>query len=172
MFQREDRYELRYISLKDGTEKRCYPRSKAKRDEQLAICKERGITVVSCKKLYPFSTMKNQHNFELIYNICFNQMGDMEMGDIEWNSEEYDRLAARRDKAGEFRCMELPVVWVPWETFQEMREMAAAAECHRDAACALAEAEREARREADRSSDWRPGDAPWNAPGMSVSDFI
>lgn len=20
--------------------------------------------------------------------------------------------------------------------------------------------------------DWRPGDAPWNAPGMSVSDFI
>ena len=20
--------------------------------------------------------------------------------------------------------------------------------------------------------EWRPGDAPWNAPGMSVSDFI
>ena len=20
--------------------------------------------------------------------------------------------------------------------------------------------------------DWKPGDAPWNAPGMSVSDFI
>ena len=24
----------------------------------------------------------------------------------------------------------------------------------------------------DMDSDWRPGDAPWNAPGMSVSDFI
>lgn len=24
----------------------------------------------------------------------------------------------------------------------------------------------------DRDSDWRPGDAPWRAPGMSVSDFI
>lgn len=26
--------------------------------------------------------------------------------------------------------------------------------------------------EDDRMSGWRPGDAPWNAPGMSVSDFI
>lgn len=24
----------------------------------------------------------------------------------------------------------------------------------------------------DETDDWRPGDAPWNAPGMSVSDFI
>ena len=23
-----------------------------------------------------------------------------------------------------------------------------------------------------RDSDWRPGDAPWNAPGMSPNDFI
>jgi len=27
-------------------------------------------------------------------------------------------------------------------------------------------------KEDDRMSGWRPGDAPWNAPGMSVSDFI
>lgn len=27
------------------------------------------------------------------------------------------------------------------------------------------------RREAEED-DWRPGDAPWNAPGMSISDFI
>ena len=26
--------------------------------------------------------------------------------------------------------------------------------------------------EDDYIDDWRPGDAPWNAPGMSVSDFI
>lgn len=24
----------------------------------------------------------------------------------------------------------------------------------------------------DYADEWRPGDAPWNAPGMSVSDFI
>ena len=24
----------------------------------------------------------------------------------------------------------------------------------------------------DESRDWRPGDAPWKAPGMSISDFI
>ena len=24
----------------------------------------------------------------------------------------------------------------------------------------------------DNCDDWRPGDAPWDAPGMSVSDFI
>lgn len=27
-------------------------------------------------------------------------------------------------------------------------------------------------KEDDRMSGWRPGDAPWNAPGMSPSDFI
>ena len=26
--------------------------------------------------------------------------------------------------------------------------------------------------EPDDTSEWRPGDAPWNAPGMNVSDFI
>jgi len=24
----------------------------------------------------------------------------------------------------------------------------------------------------DETDDWQPGDAPWDAPGMSVSDFI
>ena len=24
----------------------------------------------------------------------------------------------------------------------------------------------------DESRNWRPGDAPWKAPGMSISDFI
>lgn len=28
------------------------------------------------------------------------------------------------------------------------------------------------RAEEDESSSWRPGDASWNAPGMSVKDFI
>ena len=165
--KREDRYELRYISLKTGEEKCCDPRSKAKRDEQLAICKERGIKVISCKKLYPFNTMNNQHNFQLIYNICFNEMTDMQDGTEPMNTIEYEKLSARRDKAGEYMCADLPVAWVPWETYIDMKEMALAAECHRDEACARAE------EEADyRDSGWRPGDAPWNAPGMSIHDFI
>ena len=24
----------------------------------------------------------------------------------------------------------------------------------------------------EEEDDWRPGDAPWNAPGMSIRDFI
>ena len=165
MVNREARYELRYISKKTGEEKCCYPRSKAKRDEQLALCRENGVTVVSCKKLYPFSTMRNQHNFELIYNICYNTMADMDMGDIPYDAEEYERLQKTREKAGQFEVMDLPVAWVPWETYCEMKEMAAAAECHRDIANARA-------RFYDKEDDWRPGDAPWKAPGMRVSDFI
>lgn len=164
--KREERYALTYISAKTGTEKVCYPRSKAKRDEQLAICKANGIKVVSCKKLYPFSTNRNQHNFALIANICFNTMYDMQHGEIKWDDAEYDRLAKTREKAEEYFCYELPVAWVPWETYCDMKEIAAAAICHRDAACALA------REEDPRDSDWRPGDAPWDAPGMSARDFI
>lgn len=162
----EERFDLAYIG-KDGTEKHCYPRSREKRDENLRFCEEHGVKVLSCKKLYPFSTMRNQHNFMLIYNICFNTMTDMQDGEIEFDEAEYERLEATRDKAGEFFCMELPIAWVPWETLCEMREMAAAAEWHRDAANARAREERDA-----RDSDWRPGDAPWNAPGMSARDFI
>lgn len=50
----EERFQVRYISKKDGQEKVFCPRSKAKLDEQLAICEENGIRVLSCKKLYPF----------------------------------------------------------------------------------------------------------------------
>lgn len=137
--KREERFELVYINAK-GEKKTCYPRSKEKRDENLRICKENNIEVVSCKKLYPFNTNRNQHNFMLIYNICRNTMSDMQLGDIPWDDDEYERLYARSEKAGEFFCKELPIAWVPWEEYCEMREMAAAAECHRDAACARARA--------------------------------
>lgn len=175
--KREERYEFTYINSM-GKEKTEQTNSKARLNNCLQTCKDLGYKVIGTRKLYPFSTIRNQHNFELIANICFNTMYDMEHGDIEWDDKEYERLAETRNKAEQFFVMPLPVAWVPYETYREMKEISVAAICHRDAANARA---RQAREEADerdseeadeRDSDWRPGDAPWNAPGMSTSDFI
>lgn len=135
---REERWELRYISQKDGKEKNCYPRSKEKKDEQLHICKDRGIRVIHCKKLYPFSTIKNQHNFELVNNICYNTMWDMNHGEIDYNAAEYDRLEAMREKAERFFCLPLPVAWLPYEDWKDANELANMAIMHRQDACIAA----------------------------------
>lgn len=161
--KREERFEMVYING-NGEEKRCYPRSVEKKEANIKFAKEHGLKVVSCKKLYPFSMERNQHNFELISNICSNTMYDMDMGVIPMDEAEFDRLAALREKADKYFCYDLPIAWVPWDELKEMKELAAAAICHRDAANAMARSYRD--------SDWRPGDAPWDAPGMSVSDFI
>jgi len=134
-YQKEERFEITYISIKDGQTKKCYPRSKEKKDEQLKHCKEKGIKVLSCKKLYPFSTMKNQHNFQLINDICFNRMHDMEMGEIEYNEAEYDRLWDMKEKAEKYFCLELPVAWLPYEDLKEAKELSQMAILHRQNAC-------------------------------------
>lgn len=134
-YSKEQRWALRYISKKDGTEKVCYPRSEEKKHEQLDICKQNGITVLSCKKLYPFSTEKNQHNFDLIHSICMNAMSDMEAGETEWNEAEYNRLETMKEKAEKFFCLPLPVAWLPWEELREAKELANLAILHRQEAC-------------------------------------
>lgn len=134
----EQRWEIRYVSKQDGTVKKCYPRSEDKKNEQLSVCKERGIEVLSCKKLYPFSTIKNQHNFELIRNICMNTMYDMQNGDMAWDDAEYDRLADLKDKADRFFGLPLPVAWLPWDELCEAKEVAQAAILHRQDACIAA----------------------------------
>ena len=136
-FKREERYALTYVSKKDGSTKVCYPRSAEKKDEQLAICKANGIKVVSCKKLYPFSTEKNQHNFMLIANICFNRIHDMENGDIPYDEAEIERLEAQKEKADRFFCLDLPVAWLPYEEWKEAKEMATMAVIHRQEACVV-----------------------------------
>ena len=135
---REEKWELRYISKKDGKEKNCYPRSKANKDEQLRICKEHGSRVIHCKKLYLFSTIKNQHNFELINNICYNTMWDMDHNEIEYNEAEYDRLEAMKEKAERFFCLPLPVAWLPYEDWKDANELANMAIMHRQDACIAA----------------------------------
>lgn len=161
---REERFEFTYINSM-GKQKTEVAHSRKRLDDCLKTCEELGYKVVRTRKLYPFSTMRNQHNFALIANICYNTMWDMDNGEIPFNRDEYDKLAETREKAEKYFCYELPVAWVPWETYKEMKEISTAAICHRDRACALA---RE-RREEDR--DYSPSH-PWKAPGMKISDFI
>lgn len=163
--KREERYDFTYINSM-GKEKTEQVRSKDRLNKCLQTCDELGYKVLCWRKLYPFSTMRHQHDFDHINNICANKMYDMESGIIPWDEAEYDRLAKTREKAQEFFCMPLPVAWVPWQTYSEMKELATASIVHRDIANA------QARQYNRRDSDWRPGDAPWNAPGMSAKDFI
>ena len=138
MYKKEERYELKYAVPTAGgnwCEKVIYNSSKEKVNQNKAKCKELGYKVISCKKLYPFNTMKNQHNFELIYNICFNRMDDMEIGEIPFDQKEHDRLEEMRERAGEFRSLPLPVAWLPWEDWQAAKEMADNAIVHRQNAC-------------------------------------
>lgn len=160
--KREERYEFTYINA-NGEAKTKTVRSKEQLDKCLKTCEDMHFAVVRKCKLYPFSTMRNQHNFELISNICANTMYDMQHGLIEWDEAEYDRLAATRDKANEFFCYDLPVAWVPFDTLTEMKGLASAAICHRD--------EVNARARSAAENDYSAS-TPWNAPGMSVRDFI
>ena len=160
--KREERYEFTYIN-KDGLAKTERVKSKEHFDKCLKTCEELHYPVVRKCKLYPFSTLRNQHNFQLIANICYNRIWDMEHDVIPYNADEIERLEARRTAAEEFFCYDLPVAWVPWETYKEMKELATAAICHRD--------EVNARARSAAENDYSAS-TPWNAPGMSVRDFI
>lgn len=133
--QKEQRWALTYVSKKDGQVKTCYPRSEEKKKEQIELCKKNGIEILSCKKLYPFNTYANQHNFELINNICFNTMYDMDSGEIEYNAEEYNRLEKARKRAEEFFCLPLPVAWISWEDWKDAKELSDMAIIHRQECC-------------------------------------
>jgi len=137
-YKKEQRWELRYAVPTAGgseSEKVIYPRSEAKRAENLEACKKYGYRVISCKKLYPFNTERNQHNFELIANICSNRMYDMEAGAVKFNLDEYDRLSETREKAQNFFALPLPLAWLPWEEWKEAKELSETAILHRQNAC-------------------------------------
>lgn len=119
---KQGRYEFRYVRP-NGQEACCYPKSKEKVEENRQKCKEAGMKVLSVKKLYPFNMEKNQHNFDLIANRCFNIMSDMETGEIPYNEAEYDKMITLREKAQRFFCYGCGIVWVPWEDLKEMRKI-------------------------------------------------
>lgn len=132
-FQKEDRYRMKVD--RKGEIKYYYPRSKEQKNKNLQICKENGFEVLECVKLYPFNTYANQHNFELIYNICFCDLHDMEVGEKPWDADLYDILEHRKERAEYFRCLELPVAWIPYTEWAEAKEMSEAAILHRQDAC-------------------------------------
>ena len=137
-YQKEERWEQRYaVPTSEGNwkEKVVYPRSKEQRDSNAKKIRELGYRAISCKKLYPFSTEKNQHNFELIRNVCANRMHDMDMGEEKYDNAEYIRLMELKEKADKYFCYELTVAWVTWDEHQEMKELSVIAVEHRANTC-------------------------------------
>ena len=136
---REQRWEQRYaVPTAEGNwdERVVYPKSEAQRDANKQKCKELGYRYISCKKLYPFSTNRNQHNFGLINDICHNRIHDILVGgEAEEYEGELDRLEAMKEKAEKYFCYPLPVAWVTWEEHCEMKELAQMAILHRQDAC-------------------------------------
>lgn len=138
MYKKEERYELRYaVPTSEGnwTEKVIYNHSKEKAYANKAKCKELGYKVISCKKLYPFSTMKNQHNFELIHNIVMCDLYDIWNGEKSVSDAEYARLEELKEKSEKFFCLPLPVAWLTWEDWKEAKELSETAIIHRQNAC-------------------------------------
>ena len=136
--KKEQRWEMRYVVVsKDGQEieKVCYPRSEEQKNENLATAKRVGYKVLSCKKMYPFNMEKNQHNIALIANICSNRMHDMEMGDIEYDNDEYARLEEMKHKADRLFCANLPIAWMTWEDWKDAKEFSELAINHRMDRC-------------------------------------
>lgn len=137
-YKKEQRFEIRYeVPTAEGnwSERVIRPRSEEAKDRDLQQIKQYGYRLVSCKKLYPFSMEKNQHNFMLVANICRNTMSDMQTGEIQFDKAEYIRLDDLKDKADKYFCYPLPVAWVPWEDLKEMKELSAMAVSHRMNAC-------------------------------------
>lgn len=117
--------ELRYrIDYKvNGEIKSCYPKSEESKNKNLEICNSRGYEVIKVTKLYPFSTNKNQHNFMLIKNKCYNKMYDMDIGIIPYDKKEYNRLYELAEKADKFFCLELPIAWLDGNTYKEAKRI-------------------------------------------------
>ena len=131
---KEQRWEFRYsVPTAEGSwnEKVYYPKSEETRAKAFDKCKELGYKVISCKKLYPFNVMKNQHNFDLIANVCYNRLHD----DVDLSTKEFERLEHLREKAEEFFCLFGPIAWLPWEDWKEAKEIAMMAVTHREQAC-------------------------------------
>lgn len=135
---RDQKWQFMYaVPTAGGSEdiKVVYPKSKEMVEKNRAVCKEKGYRVVSVKKLYPFSTMKHQHDFDHVSNICFNRMYDIENGEPEAYEGEYDKLAEAKEKADEFFLLPLPVAWIPWEDHQKATELVAWSVNARQEAC-------------------------------------
>lgn len=137
-YSKEERYEIRYEvptaggdwkqHVARGTSKDWLSRNKAK-------CKELGYRVISAGKLYPFSTMKNQHNFDLIHNIVMNELYEIWYDGKKVSDEEYEKLESLKERSEKYFSLELPVAWLPYEDWKDAKELSEMAIIHRQNAC-------------------------------------
>lgn len=108
--------------------------------EQLAAWAERNdAAVTKALKCYPINMQQNQHNFELISNICANEMCDMDDGVIPYNAEEYAMLQKAKADAERFFCsygmFNSPISWFVWDDWKRAKELMTWAVNHRMDAC-------------------------------------
>lgn len=130
---RENKYKIIYI--KNGEEKTCICSGDESKERNLETCKRNNYKVVSCRKLYPFSTIKNQHNFELIHNIAMCELYEIWRDEKKVSDEEYERLNNLKERTEYFFCLPLPVAWLPYEEWKEAKEISQSAIFHRQEAC-------------------------------------
>lgn len=114
--RKQEMYRITYRA-KDGAVKTGNTDNKAVALERL------GDRVISITKLYPFSTEKNQHNFELIKNKAFNLMCDIQSGEADGTYEDIERLESLIDECSQYMCLSLPVAWVDGKTLARCKEI-------------------------------------------------
>lgn len=117
----EQRYRIDYKV--NGEIKSCYPKNEESKNKNLELCKKLNYKVINIVKLYPFSTSKNQHNFMLVKNRCYNKMYDMDTNVIPYDSNEYNKLYELAEKADRLFSLELPVAWLDGNTLKEAKRI-------------------------------------------------
>ena len=115
-----------------GNEKVCYCNSKEQKQATVDYCKVKNIKIISCEKLYPFNSLNNQHNFDLIATLCVNAINDMITGNKQFNEQEYNKLEETRKEAEDFLLLELPTAWLPYDKWKRAKELSLMAIVYRD----------------------------------------
>lgn len=122
----------------NGERVKRYLRGEERKDKFVQQAKQLGI-VHKVLKCYPINMEQNQHNFELISNVCANAQWDMVNGDIPYNEKKYDMLEEARKDAERFFCaygqFNSPVSWFVWEDYKRAKDLIAWANNHRMEAC-------------------------------------
>ena len=113
----ESRYELRYISNKDGREKRFVCLGEQHRDTNVAKCKRNGIKVVAVNKLYPVSE-RTEFGLESMYEHAW-YMVECEWTDGNITDEECDKWEAIADECEGM----MHRGWLPGKEYKRAKEL-------------------------------------------------